>query len=197
MGRAVLVSPSPWQCLSSAAAPPQSAPGGPVQLGTRRVRPSHRAPSHRLGGSGKPPPKSPTPLPLTDNSGLGPRHCAHVRVYPPARCLRDPRRSGPRQGEQASKARTSKCLLLYALTSYFILVVVVVPTDELTRSSNSLLTLLLSLFYALPLTSYLVVVLLTNELTRPRRSWRRLSTRRAPWWRSGRSRATRCARRCY
>ena len=31
-----------------APAPPQGAPGGPVQLGTPRVSPSHWAPSHRL-----------------------------------------------------------------------------------------------------------------------------------------------------
>ena len=42
---------------SSAPAPPQGAPGGPVQLGTPRVRPSHRGPSHGLGGSSERPPK--------------------------------------------------------------------------------------------------------------------------------------------
>ena len=35
------------------------------KLGTSKVRPSHWAPSHRLGGSSDPPPKSPIPPPLT------------------------------------------------------------------------------------------------------------------------------------
>ena len=41
----------PWQLASSTPVPPQGAPGGPVQLGTPRVRPSHWAPSHRLSCS--------------------------------------------------------------------------------------------------------------------------------------------------
>ena len=40
----VIVSP-PWQCPSSAPAPPQGAPVGPVQLCTPGVGPSHCAPS--------------------------------------------------------------------------------------------------------------------------------------------------------
>ena len=55
----------PWQCPSSAPAAPQGAPGGSGQLRTPRVRPSHWAPSHCLGGSSEPPPKSPISLPLT------------------------------------------------------------------------------------------------------------------------------------
>ena len=39
----------PWQCSSSPPVPPQSVPAGAKQLGTPRVRPSHWAPSHRLG----------------------------------------------------------------------------------------------------------------------------------------------------
>ena len=45
--------------------PPQGAPCGSGQLGAPRVGPSHWAPSHRLGGSREPPPKSPMSLPLT------------------------------------------------------------------------------------------------------------------------------------
>ena len=39
----------PWQCPSSAPAAPEGAPGGSGQLDAPRVRPSHLAPSHRLG----------------------------------------------------------------------------------------------------------------------------------------------------
>ena len=41
----------PWRCPSSALAPPQGAPDGSGQRGTPRMRPSHWAPSHCLGGS--------------------------------------------------------------------------------------------------------------------------------------------------
>jgi len=40
----------PWRCPSSALAPPQGAPDGSGQRGTPRMRPSHWAPSHCLGG---------------------------------------------------------------------------------------------------------------------------------------------------
>ena len=49
----------PWQCPSSPPVPPQGAPGGSGQVGTPRVRHSHWAPSHCLGCSSEPPPKSP------------------------------------------------------------------------------------------------------------------------------------------
>eukprot|EP00964_Phaeocystis_antarctica_P116216 scaffold80182_cov60-Phaeocystis_antarctica.AAC.4 len=39
---------APWQCPSSAPAPPQGAPGGSGQLGTPRAWPSHWDLSHRL-----------------------------------------------------------------------------------------------------------------------------------------------------
>ena len=55
----------PWQCPSSAPAPPQGAPGGSGWRGTPRAMPSHWAPCHRLGCSSKPPPKPPIPPPLT------------------------------------------------------------------------------------------------------------------------------------
>ena len=42
---------SPWQCPSSPPAPPYGASGGSGQRGTPRARPSHWAPSHRLGCS--------------------------------------------------------------------------------------------------------------------------------------------------
>ena len=48
-----------WQCLTSALAHPQGAPGGVGQLGTRRKRPAQWAPSHCLGCSSEPPPKPP------------------------------------------------------------------------------------------------------------------------------------------
>ena len=54
-----------WQCLSSAPAVPQGAPGGSGKLGTRRKRPTHWAPSHCLWCSSEPPPKPPISLPLT------------------------------------------------------------------------------------------------------------------------------------
>ena len=54
---------SPWLC--SAPAPPQDAPAGSGQLGTPRKRPTHWAPSHGLGCSSQPPPKSPIPPPLS------------------------------------------------------------------------------------------------------------------------------------
>ena len=47
----------PWQCRSSPPVPAQRAPGGSGQLGTPRARPSHWAPSHRLGNSSERPPK--------------------------------------------------------------------------------------------------------------------------------------------
>ena len=40
-----------WQGPSSAPAPPQGAPGGPVQLSTPRVGPGHWDPSHGLSCS--------------------------------------------------------------------------------------------------------------------------------------------------
>ena len=52
----------PWQCAGSPPVPPQRAPGGSGQPGSPRVRPSHWAPRHRLGGSSEPPPKSPISL---------------------------------------------------------------------------------------------------------------------------------------
>ena len=50
---------------SSAPVPPQGTPGGSGQLGTRRKRPAHRAPSRCLGCSSEPPPKPPVSPPLT------------------------------------------------------------------------------------------------------------------------------------
>ena len=55
----------PWQCPSSAPAPPRGAPGGPVQLGTPRVGLGHWDPSQGLGCSSEPPPKSPIPVRLS------------------------------------------------------------------------------------------------------------------------------------
>ena len=52
----------PWQRPGSAPAPPQGAPGGPVQLGTPRVGPGHRDPSHSLRCSSEPPPKDVRPF---------------------------------------------------------------------------------------------------------------------------------------
>ena len=50
---------------ASAPAPPQRAPGGPVQRGTPRVvGPGQWGPSHGLSCSSETPPKSPTPPPL-------------------------------------------------------------------------------------------------------------------------------------
>ena len=60
-----MVKVPPWQCPSSAPAPPRGAPGGSGQRGTPRVRPRHWAPSHCLGCSSDPPPKSPISPPLT------------------------------------------------------------------------------------------------------------------------------------
>ena len=55
----------PWQCPSSAPAPPQGAPGGSWRLDTsRRERPGHCSPSHCLRYLSWPPPRSPIPLPL-------------------------------------------------------------------------------------------------------------------------------------
>ena len=51
IGRNSTVKVPLWQGTSSASAPPQGAPGGSGQLGTPRMRPAHRAPSHRLGCS--------------------------------------------------------------------------------------------------------------------------------------------------
>ena len=65
-GPLTMVKCPPYQCPSSLPLPsPQGTPGGSGQLGTPRVRPSHWARSHRLGGSSERPPKSPIPLPLT------------------------------------------------------------------------------------------------------------------------------------
>ena len=50
----VEVKVSPWRCPGSA---PQTASGGPVQLGAPRAGPGQWDPSHRLGGSSEPPPK--------------------------------------------------------------------------------------------------------------------------------------------
>ena len=58
--------------------PPQGDPGGSRQLGTPRVRPGHWAPSHRLGGSREPPPKSPIPPPLATAYAL--YHACRHRV---------------------------------------------------------------------------------------------------------------------
>eukprot|EP00964_Phaeocystis_antarctica_P068863 scaffold41749_cov75-Phaeocystis_antarctica.AAC.1 len=44
-----MVKVPPWQCPSSAPAPPQGAPGGSKQLDTPRESPAHRASSHCLG----------------------------------------------------------------------------------------------------------------------------------------------------
>ena len=60
-----MVKVPPWRCPSSAPVPPRGAPGGSGQLGTPRVRPRHWAPSHCLGCSSDPPPKSPISPPLT------------------------------------------------------------------------------------------------------------------------------------
>mgnify|MGYP006188326177 FL=1 len=46
-----MVKVAPRQCSSSAPGPPQSAPGGPGQLGTPRKRPTHWAPSRCLRGA--------------------------------------------------------------------------------------------------------------------------------------------------
>ena len=54
-----------WRRPSSAPAPPQGAPGGSGQPGTPRKRPDHWVPSHCLGCSSQPPPKSPISPPLT------------------------------------------------------------------------------------------------------------------------------------
>ena len=54
-----MVKVPPWQCPMSAPVPPQGAPGGSRQLRTPRERPDHWPPSHRLGCSSQPPPKSP------------------------------------------------------------------------------------------------------------------------------------------
>ena len=62
--RGSMVRVLPWQRPSSAPAPPQGAPGGSGQLGTPRKRPAHWAPSHCLGCSSQPPPKSPISPPL-------------------------------------------------------------------------------------------------------------------------------------
>ena len=57
---------APWQRPSSAPAPPQDAPGGPVQLGTPRARPRPLGPQpQRLSCSSEPPPKPPVSPPLT------------------------------------------------------------------------------------------------------------------------------------
>jgi FkbM family methyltransferase len=48
-----MVEVAPRKCLSSAPAPPQGAPGGSGQLGNRRKRPAHWAPSHCLGGGAR------------------------------------------------------------------------------------------------------------------------------------------------
>ena len=53
-----------WQGRGSPPVPPQGAPGGSGQLGTPRKRPAHWAPSHCLGCSSQPPPKSPISPPL-------------------------------------------------------------------------------------------------------------------------------------
>ena len=58
-------SPPPWQCPSSAPAPPQGAPFGAGQLGTPRKRPGHR-----LGCSSEPPPTPPISPPLTIQEGF-------------------------------------------------------------------------------------------------------------------------------
>ena len=50
-GQRSMVIVPPWQCSSSAPAPPQGAPGGSGQLGTPRKRPARWVPSHRLGCS--------------------------------------------------------------------------------------------------------------------------------------------------
>ena len=49
--------------------PPQGAPGGSGQLGALSKRPAHWAPSHCLGGSSEPPPKSPISLPFVYHLG--------------------------------------------------------------------------------------------------------------------------------
>ena len=49
----------------SAPAPPQGAPGGPVQLGTLRAGPGQWDPSNGLSCSSQPPPKSSISPPLT------------------------------------------------------------------------------------------------------------------------------------
>ena len=56
-----MVKVPPRQCPSSAPAPSQGAPGGPVQLGTPRVAPGHWDPGHGLSCSSEPPPKPPIP----------------------------------------------------------------------------------------------------------------------------------------
>ena len=66
----------PWQCLSSAPAPPQGAPGGPVQLGVPREGRGHWKPKPRpqvlevaaLLSKGR----SPISLRLTTQAELGP-----------------------------------------------------------------------------------------------------------------------------
>ena len=58
--------PPPYlgRCPSSAPAALHGTPCGSGRLGTSTKRPAHRAPSHRLGCSREPPPKSPIPPPL-------------------------------------------------------------------------------------------------------------------------------------
>ena len=54
-----------WQRPRSAPAPPQGAPGGSGQPGTRRKRPAHEAPSHCHRCSNQPPPKPLISPPVT------------------------------------------------------------------------------------------------------------------------------------
>ena len=56
---------APWQCPSSAPAPPSGVFVDPGQLGTPRKRPAHWAPSHCLGCSSEVPPKPSISPPLT------------------------------------------------------------------------------------------------------------------------------------
>ena len=69
----------PWQRPGSPPVPPQGAPGGSVQLGTLRGRPSHRASGHGLSCSSEPPPKAPislspkAPISLSPKAPISPR----------------------------------------------------------------------------------------------------------------------------
>ena len=60
-----IVKVPPWQCPRSAPAPPRGAPGGSGRLNTPKERQGQWSPSHRLGCSSQPPPKSPRSPPLT------------------------------------------------------------------------------------------------------------------------------------
>ena len=91
----------PGQGPRSAPVPPQGAPDGSGRLGTPRERRAHRVPSHCLGCSSEPPPKSPISPPLTVSGG------AAVQEFVSRRVRADERLA---QGRHAARAvRPTKC----------------------------------------------------------------------------------------